>query len=218
MTRMPERGTSVELRDQQGGAHRSEVLECHQQQPGTLLLTPPADRPAERPFEPGTRLLVSWPEDNTYWVLPVLLVELRAADGAAPSLVAEVDDDAWREERREFVRSNLDARVLIDFEAEDSEGGPGPREVPAELIDLSEVALRGVISQEYRDWLVPHMPVTVRITLAGEEFQIGSSVLLAKPAARIDLGLEVVILFDRPVDRVEELRRHLPDRSPQARV
>ena len=151
-------------------------------------------------------------------MLPVLLVKLRTVDGVAPLLVAEVDDDAWREERREFVRSNLDARVLIDFEAEDSEGGPGPREVPAELIDLSEVALRGIVSQEYRDWLVPHMPVTARIALGGDQFQIGSSVLLAKPAARIDLGLEVVILFDRPVDRVEELRGHLGSRTPQASV
>jgi hypothetical protein len=212
MTRMPERGMSVELRDQRGSAHRSEVLESHRQQPGTLVLTAPPDRPAERPFEPGTRLLVSWPEDGTYWVLPVLLVELRAGE-RAPLLVAEVDDDAWREERREFVRSSLDATVLIDFEAEDSEGGPGPRGVPAELIDLSEVALRGILSQDYRDWLVPHMPVTLRIELGGDLFEIGSSVLLAKPAARIDLGLEVVVLFDRPVERVEDLRGHLANRA-----
>jgi hypothetical protein len=217
MTRMPERGTSIELRDQHGSAHRSEVLECRRQPPGTLVLRPPADRPAERPFEPGTRLLVSWAEEGTYWVLPVLLVKLRTT-GDAALLVTEVDDDAWREERREFVRSSLDARVLIDFEAEDSEGGPGPREVPAELIDLSEVALRGIVSQEYRDWLVPRMPVTVRITLGGDHFRISSSVLLAKPAARIDLGLEVVILFNLPVDRVEELRGHLGDRTPRANV
>ena len=216
MTRMPEQGTGVELRDQHGSAHRSEVLECRRQLPGTLVLVPPADRPAERPYEPGTRLLVSWPEDGTYWVLPVLLVKLRTTGGGAPLLVAEVDDDAWREERREFVRSSLDAQVLIDFEAEDSEGDPGPREVPAELIDLSEVALRGVVSQEYRDWLVPQMPVTVRITVGGDLFRIASRVLLAKPAARIDLGLEVVILFNRPVDRVRELRGHLADRAPQA--
>jgi hypothetical protein len=216
MTRMPERGTTVELRDQQGSAHRSEVLES--QQPGTLVLAPPADRPADRPFEPGTRLLVSWPEEDSYWVLPVLLVKLRQAGDGPPLLVAEVDDDAWRAERREFVRSNLDARVLIDFEAEDSEGGPGPREVPAELIDLSEVALRGIVSQEYRDWLVPRMPITVRLTLGGDQFQIGSTVLLAKPAARIDLGLEVVILFDRPVERVDVLRDHLANQTRQASV
>lgn len=208
---MPEPGIGVELRDQQGSAHRSEVLECHRERPGTLILRPPADLPTDRPFQPGTRLLVSWPEDGSYWVLPVLLVELRATDGT-PLLVAEVDDDAWREERREFVRSSLDATVLIDFEVDGEDGQPGPSGVPAELIDLSEVALRGVVSPQLRDWFQPHIPVTVRILLAGEVFEIASSVLLAKPAARLDLGLEVVLLFNRPVPRVEKLRNHLGER------
>jgi len=208
---MPERGVDIELRDQRGSAHRSGVLESNPRA-GTLVLSPPADRPADRPFEPGTRLLVSWPEDNTYWVLPVLLVTLRA-NGPTPLLVVEVADDAWREERREYVRSSLDAEVLIDFEAEDSEGDPGPRDVPAELIDLSEVALRGIVSQDYRDWLVAHMPVTIRLDLAGDLFRIPSSVLLAKTAAQLDLGLEVVVLFDRPVERVEALRDHLAVRA-----
>ena len=211
MTRMPERAITVQLRDQQGNAHRSEVLESHPRL-GTLVLSPPADRPTDRPFEPGTRLLVSWPEEGSYWVLPVLLVTLRAS-GPTPLLVVEVADDAWREERREYVRSSLDAEVLIDFEAEDSEGDPGPRSVSAELIDLSEVALRGIVSQDYRDWLVAHMPVTVRLDLSGDRFRIPSSVLLAKPAARLDLGLEVVVLFDRPVERVEALRDHLAVRA-----
>ncbi|MEO6701885.1 MAG: hypothetical protein ABI140_02070 [Jatrophihabitantaceae bacterium] len=212
MTRMPEAGTSIELRDQHGSAHRSEVLQCHREHPGTLVLSPPPDRPAERPFDPGTRLLVSWPEANSYWVLPVLLVELRAAEGST-LLVAEVDDDAWREERREFVRSSLDASVLLDFEVCDSEGEPGPVGVTAELIDLSEVALRCIVSQQHRDWFQPHVPVAVRIELAGDLFRISSSVLLAKPAARLDLGLEVVVLFDRPVERVEDLRAHLVARA-----
>jgi hypothetical protein len=216
MTRMPEHGTSIELRDQHGSAHRSEVLHCHRERPGTLVLSPPSDRPANRPFDPGTRLLVSWPEAGSYWVLPVLLVELREAEDRK-LLVTEVDDDAWREERREFVRSSLDATVLLDFEVSDSEGEAGPLGVAAELIDLSEVALRGIVSQQHRDWFQPHVPVTVRIELAGDLFEISSTVLLAKPAARIDLGLEVVILFDRPVNRVEDLRAHLLAQTAHSR-
>src|SRR3954449_1764272 len=134
MTRMPEQGAQVQLRDQRGGAHRSEVVECDQQLPGTLLLSPPEDLPADSPFSLGTRLLVSWPEDSTYWVLPVLLVELRPA-GDQRLLVAEVDDDAWREERRQFARSTLDASVEIDLEVIDEQDQPGPVGVPAELID-----------------------------------------------------------------------------------
>jgi RNase P/RNase MRP subunit p29 len=209
---MPAVGVATELRDQQGNAHRSEVLQCHRDQPGTLVLSPPADLPAEQAFKAGTRLLVSWPEDGSFWVLPVLLVELRP-DGDSRLLVAEVDDDAWREERREFVRSALDATVLIDFEVEDVDGVAGPRGVGAELIDLSEVALRCVIKLEHREWIQPHIPVTVRIRLAGDQFEIAGEILLAKPAARLDLGLEVVILFERPVARVGDLRAHLVDRA-----
>lgn len=213
---MPSVGVAIELRDQQGNAHRSEVLQCDPEQPGTLILSPPADLPPEHAFNAGTRLLVSWPEDGSYWVLPVLLVELRA-DGDSRLLVTEVDDDAWREERREFVRSALDASVLVDFEVEDTDGVAGPRGVDAELIDLSEVALRCVIASEHRDWIQPHIPVTALIRLAGDQFEIAAEILLAKPTARMDLGLEVVILFERPVARAEQLRAHLADRDRVAR-
>lgn len=205
---MPERGAEVQLRDQHGSAHRSEVLERDQQLPGTLLLAPPEDLPAERPYSPGTRLLVSWPDDHSYWVLPVRLVELRPS-GAQQLLVAEVDDDAWREERRQYVRSALEAEVEIDLDVVDENDVRGPVGVAAELIDLSEVALRGVVQPIHRDWFVPKVPVTVRLALPGERFELTGSVLLAKPAARLDHGLEVVILFDRPVPRVAELRRHI---------
>lgn len=210
---MPEQGAAVLLRDQHGSAHRSEVVERDQQLPGTLLLVPPGDLPADRPFSLGTRLLVSWPDDHSYWVLPVRLVELRAA-GEQRLLVAEVDDDAWREERRQFVRSTLDAEVEIDLEVVDENDVQGPTGVAVELIDLSEVALRGVVQPAYRDWFVPQVPVTVRLLLSGDRFQLTGCVLLAKPAARLDHGLEVVILFDRPVSRVDELRRHIAKQQP----
>jgi len=210
---MPDQGADVQLRDQQGSAHLSAVIACYREQPGTLLLAPPADLPAERPYAPGTRLLVSWPEDGAYWVLPVLLVELRPAEGRQ-LLVAEVDDDAWREERRQYARLALDAAVTVDFEVTDEDGNPGPAGIAAELIDLSEVALRGLVPQDYRDWFQPHIPVTVRLALAGDHFDIPATVLLSKPVARLDLGLEVVILFDRPVVRVDELRAHLAPAAP----
>lgn len=205
---MPEQGAEVQLRDQHGGAHRSEVVDRDQQLPGTLLLSPPEDLPADCPFAPGTRLLVSWPEDSAYWVLPVLLVELRPV-GEQQLLVAEVDDDAWREERRQYARSNLDASVELDLEVVDEHDERGPSGVTAELIDLSEVALRGVVAPEHRDWFQPDVPVTVRLSLCGDRFDIAGTVLLAKPAARADHGLEVVVMFDRPVPRVDELRQHV---------
>jgi hypothetical protein len=215
MTRMPDQGAHVQLRDQHGGTHRSEVVQRDQQLPGTLLLSPPADLPADCPYALGTRLLVSWPEDGAYWVLPVLLVELRPA-GDHQVLVAEVNDDAWREERRQFARrSAWDASVELDLEVVDEHDEPGPSGVAAELIDLSEVALRGVVDPEHRDWFQPEVPVTVRLTLAGDRFDLTGTVLLAKATARTDHGLEVVVMFDRPVARAEELRQHIAKQQAQ---
>jgi len=215
MTRMPEQGAVVQLRDQHGSAHRSEVVDRDQQLPGTLLLSPPEDLPADCPFSPGTRLLVSWPDDHSYWVLPVLLVELRPA-GEQQLLVAEVDDDAWREERRQYARSMLDASVEIDLEVVDENEQHGPSGVVTELIDLSEVALRGVVSRDHRDWFQPHVPVAVRLVMSGDRFDIAGTVLLSKPAARLDHGLEVVVMFDRPVPRVDELRQHIAKQQQHA--
>ncbi|HEU5270869.1 MAG TPA: hypothetical protein VFU36_13170, partial [Jatrophihabitans sp.] len=110
-------------------------------------------------------------------------------------------------ERRLYVRSALEAAVEIDLEVVDEHDQPGPVGVSAELIDLSEVALRGLVHPEHRDWFVPQVPVTVRLALCGDRFELTGHVLLAKPAA--DRGQEVVILFDRPVPRVEDLRRHI---------
>lgn len=212
---MPEQGAVVQLRDQHGSAHRSEVVDRDQQLPGTLLLSPPEDLPADCPFSPGTRLLVSWPDDHSYWVLPVLLVELRPA-GEQQLLVAEVDDDAWREERRQYARSMLDASVEIDLEVVDENEQHGPSGVVTELIDLSEVALRGVVSRDHRDWFQPHVPVAVRLVMSGDRFDIAGTVLLSKPAARLDHGLEVVVMFDRPVPRVDELRQHIAKQQQHA--
>jgi len=212
MTRIPELGTDIQLRDQQGSGHRSSVLAVDLDS-GTLELAAPPDLAADQPFPPGTRLLASWPEDGAYWVLPVLLVEVRGT-GADSRLVAEATDDSWREERRQYARTSLNATVEVDFELADEDGRPGPAAVPIDLIDLSEVALRGIAAADYRDWFQPRIPVTVRLTVPDDRFDIPAAVLLAKPAARLDLGLEVVVLFDRPVTRVEDLRRHLAAGQP----
>ena len=125
MTRMPERGVDIELRDQQGNAHRSGVLESNRGRPAPWCsrrrpTVPPTGRsnPAPGCWSAGRRTTPTG-------CCRCCWSTLRAS-GPAPLLVVEVADDAWREERREYVRSSLDADVLIDFEAEDSEGDPGP--------------------------------------------------------------------------------------------
>ena len=204
MTDLPADGTVVVLRDQQGRAYRSEVARS---QPGVLLLRPPRDLQAGA-FAMGTRLLVTWPDDTSLLVLPVMVRSVSAA-GDADLLAVQTEGTAWREERRRYPRTNLNAELTIGYD-----GGEGTAvETSAELIDLSEAALRGVVAVEHQTLCRPRVPVQVRIDIAGDSFDIGGYVLQGKPTARLDLGLEVVVLFHRPVPRLEELRRHLGQRA-----
>ena len=204
MTDVPADGTVVVLRDQQGRAYRSEVVRY---QPGVLFLQPPRDLPAGT-LVVGTRLLVTWPDDTSLLVLPVMLRSLTAS-GDVDLLAVQIEGTAWREERRRYARANLDADLTIGYD-----GAAGAAvETSAELIDLSEAALRGVVAAEHQALCRPRVPVQVRIEIAGDSFDIGGYVLQGKPTARLDLGLEVVVLFHRPVPRVEELRRHLGQRA-----
>ncbi|MEO6503043.1 MAG: hypothetical protein ABIQ09_14185 [Jatrophihabitantaceae bacterium] len=205
MTDVPADGTAVVLRDQQGRAYRSEVARS---QPGVLFLQPPADLPATGAFALGTRLLVAWPDQTSLRVLPVMLLSV-ATSGEVGMLAVQVQGTAWREERRRYARANLDAKVSIAYTGPDEQSV----EAPGELIDLSEAALRAGVPPEHQALCRPRIPVRVRIELAGDHFDIGGYVLLGKPAARVDLGLEVVVLFHRPVERVEDLRRHLGNRG-----
>lgn len=199
MTEVPADGTAVVLRDQQGRAYRSEVARS---QPGVLFLRPPRDLPGA--IAVGTRLLVAWPDETSLWVLPVMLLNVAGAEEGG-LLAVQLEGTAWREERRRFTRAKFDAGLIISYP-----GSDGQRvETSGELIDLSEAALRGVVPAEHQALCQPRIPVQVRLDLSEEHFEISGYVLLGKPTARMDLGLEVVVLFHRPVERVEDLRRHL---------
>ncbi len=197
MSGVPADGTAIVLRDQRGGAYRSEVSSA---QDGVLFLAPPADLTAAT-FSPGTRLLVAWPDETSLRVLPVLLLNVTA-DGR---LAVQIQGAAWREERRRYARANLDATLCIGYDRADGQ----PVEAGGELIDLSEAALRGLVAADHQELRRRQTPVRVRIELAEDSFDITGYVLQGKPTARQDLGLEVVVLFHRPVPRLQELRRHL---------
>ena len=200
MTDVPADGTAVVLRDQQGRAYRSEVARS---QPGVLFLRPPRDLPIGA-FVLGTRLLVAWPDQTSLLVLPVMLLNVLTA-GESGLLAVQVEGTPWRKDRRRYARTTLDASLIIGYDGADSQHA----ETSGELIDLSEVALRSVVPPEHQALCRPRIPVRVRIELASDRFEIAGYVLQGKPTGRLDLGLEVVVLFHRPVDRVEDLRRHL---------
>jgi hypothetical protein len=199
-TGVPAEGTPIVLRTQRGGAYRSQVAHA---QPGILYLQSPTELPGTASLPVGTRLLVAWPDRNSLWVLPVVVLSLLESSGGL--LTVQIEGTAWREERRRYARTNLDATLTLGYDRADGQ----PVEVAGELIDLSEAALRCVVAQEHQSLCRPRTPVRVRIGLAEDSFDVEGYVLQGKATARPDLGLEVVVLFHRPVPRVEDLRRLL---------
>lgn len=198
MMSVPGPKTAIVLRDQHGGMYRSEVLQSRHNQ---LVLARPADE-AGRPLVPGTRLLVTWPDDKSLLVLPVVLVDRQDQNGTE-TLITSIDGASWREERRQYARSAIAASLHIYFAGEN----PGDiNEAAGELIDLSEVALRCVVSAANQALCRPRTPVSAEVQVDGDVFEIPGHVLLGKQTDREDAGLELVVLFDRPVPRVEELR------------
>lgn len=198
MMSIPGPTTAVVLRDQHGGLYRSEVLQSRHNQ---LVLSQPTDQTG-RELAPGTRLLVTWPDDRSLLVLPVVLVD-RREDGGVETLITSVDGASWREERREYARSAIAASLRIYYR---DENAGDITEAAGELIDLSEVALRCVVSAANQTLCRPRTPVSAEIEVGRDLFEVPGHVLLGKQTDREDAGLELVVLFERPVPRVEELR------------
>lgn len=190
---VPDPDTIVVLRDQTGAEYRSQIIETSGD---SVLLRQPEDVAT---LEAGARLLITWPEKSALWVLPVLVAP--AQDGVWRAVVA---GGPWREERRQFLRTTVQAKITINYLYEE-------REITADglAIDLSEAAVRCAVSPEHVGLRASRTPVTVRLSFDAEEFVLPGTVLTGRPAGRSDLRLEVVVLFARPVERVEDLRHHL---------
>jgi hypothetical protein len=197
MTRAPEAGTLVVLRDQTGGAHRAQLVNVMDGHLGLLL-----DNPRGQSFELSGRLLVTWPDKFGLVCLPCISV--RLADHADTRLIVQIAGESWREQRRKFPRAPLTGEVGLR-----SPEQPGIGLVKGRLIDLSEAGLRCAIDERHTALREPKTFVTVVLSLDETELELPGKVLYGRPIAREDLKLEVVILFDRPVLKVELLRRHI---------
>jgi hypothetical protein len=185
--------TSVVLRDEYGAEYRSNVIDLTED---LIVLRQPPDLTA---VEPDDRMLVVWLDRTAMWVLPVVVAPLD--NGRLQAITA---GKPWREERRQHLRAVVDAAVAVTY-------SDGNHQFTADglVIEMSEAALRFAVEREHVGLRVPQAPVMVELTFPSDQFTLSGHVLTGKPAGRPDLRLEVVVLFDRPVVRIEELRRYL---------
>ncbi|MCW2521907.1 MAG: PilZ protein [Frankiales bacterium] len=206
MTRLPEAGTAVVLRDQAGGAHQARLVNVMEGHLGLLL-----DDPRGQVFDVSSRLLVTWPDKFGLVCLPCASV--RLPDHSDTRLIVQVTGDSWREQRRQFQRASVTGVVGLRSPEQPSVGL-----VNGMLIDLSEAGLRCAIDERHTALREPKTLVTVVLDLDENELELPGKVLYGRLVAREDQKLEVVILFDRPVVKVELLRRHIEVFHPREEV
>lgn len=200
MVTLPEAGSGVVLRDERGGEYRSSVVTTAEQD---LLLEPPLDF---EEVEVGTRLVVTWPDRGSVCFLPVVVTatDVVAITPSGPhrgTWQVRVSDIPWREERRRHVRLAIDASLEITYAL-----GNVFQHVSAIVVDLSQAAVRCAVPPEHKALRVSSMPVRLKIDIGSESFDTAGYVLTGRPAAREDLRLEVVILFEQALPGIERLR------------
>lgn len=203
MLTLPGAGSAVVLRDRHGGEYRSTVVTLTDK---AICILPPVDLTE---VEVGTRLLVVWPDEHSQWVLPVVvtaldLVTITAEDVYHGMWEVRISDDPWREDRRQYIRQPLDASLDVAYDVDGE-----VVHADAILVDLSEAALRCAVARSHQLLRVRKTPVRLSLAMGGDAFLLPATVLSGRPAAREDLRLELVVLFDRPVDGLDRLRMHL---------
>jgi hypothetical protein len=193
---VPERGSSVVLRSQEGAAHLGTVTALS---PGRIAFELEDDH--DRTFMIQERVLVTWPDNAGVMCLPTVIIDVPLYDDRL--WLAQATGDPWSEQRREFIRAAIIGTVALRrTDSLDIAIG--------ELIDLSEAGLRCSISERHADLAEPGTEVTLSVVLDQEEdFQLSGKVLYGRHAARADGRLEFVVIFDRPIVQVERLRFHI---------
>jgi hypothetical protein len=196
MVHLPERGSSVVLKSQEGAAHLGTVTALS---PGRIAFELEDDH--DRTFMIEERVLVTWPDHAGVMCLPTVIIDVPLYDDRV--WLAQATGDPWSEQRRQFVRAAIIGTVALRrTDSLDIAIG--------ELIDLSEAGLRCSISGRHGDMAEPGTEVTLSVVLDQEEdFQLPGKVLYGRHAARADGRLEFVVIFDRPIVQLERLRFHI---------
>ena len=194
MTRPPDTGGEIVLRDQTGGAFRGELDDLR-----GAFITVRLFEDRARPFTQLEKMLVTWADGPGVNFLPVQLV-----DSPGPATwIAEIVGEPWQEQRRQYLRAALSGTVSL------SPAHPSAvqdiQTTEGSLVDLSEAGLRCAVGSRWPYLTTPTTPVTVRITVDELSFTLAAKVLYGRPMGRHDGTLEVVVVFDRPVPQAELL-------------
>ncbi len=200
----PEKSAPVVVRDQAANSHRARVEEASV---GTLVFV--TEEAGFGQFTSGDRALVTWPDETALVCLPTVVLEVSRTPSGASRCVTQVVGEVWYEQRRKHLRGTVSGVAMVSVAASE-------QPISAEIVDLSEAAVRAAIDQREVALLQPGSAAAVELTLGEERFDLPSKVLSIRDTGRSDGRHEVIVLFDRPVAELERLRSVLQARQNHA--
>ena len=210
---LPQPGDGVVLQDEDGGEHRSSVQAAAD---GLLTVRRPAALAPGTPLLIGAELLVSWSSgENAVTKLRARITAIRY-DGDLLLWDLAPLGEPWREQRRRWARVELTGPITVTEVVEEARTLPSGVE-HGELLDISEVALRCVISSGAIWASRRNARVRLGFALPGQAsedqpFELDGRVLTSRIPGGSPDRREVVAQFEAMPEQREALRRYVASR------
>jgi c-di-GMP-binding flagellar brake protein YcgR len=201
MSGLPAMNQLISLRTDNGQEFASRVEGVDD---GQLSVARPLDLPAEHELRAGSKLMVAWHIPNGIWVLPCVLVQVYR-EGLLSLWAVEVSGEAWREQRRAFVRAAVMGTVSLIWTNREEEF-----EASGVLADLSEASLRFTTGDEHLSRRAPAgTEVELTLRTPGNSFTLPAQVVRVSPSDQRPDGprWQVVLVFINPGRIGDDIRR-----------
>jgi PilZ domain-containing protein len=202
---LPQPGVGVELRDEDGGEHRTVVQAVAD---GLLTVRRPAALPPGVPLLIGAGLLVSWSSgENAVAKVAARITAIRY-DGDLLLWDLGLLGEPWQEQRRRWVRVALTGPITVTEVVDEARTLP-PGVEHGELLDISEVALRCVIPAGAIWASRRNARVSLSFALPDQQLELVGRVLTSRIPAGTPNRREVVAQFEPDPAQTEALRRYV---------
>lgn len=209
---LPQAGDRVVLRDEDGGEHRSSV---HAAAPELLAVRRPAELAPGVPLLKGAELVVSWASgDNAVSKVRARIAAIRY-DGELLLWDLELLDEPWHEQRRRWARVELTGPITVTEVVDEVRSLQAGVE-HGELLDISEVALRCVISDGAIWASRRNARIRLSFALLDEAVELDGRVLTSRIPGGTPSRRELVAQFEPEPEQAEALRRYVAGRLSEA--
>lgn len=201
MTELPGIGDPVTLRDAGGLTYASRVEDINDD---VVSVARPADLRAALEYDVGLELDLLWTLPSGIGVVPTELTG-TAVDHHIRLWELTMTGDAHVEQRRDYVRVPLTARIQISAEPADEDDAP----LDAEFVDLSEIAAQCAVKVAIDDPRIEvGRTVRCRFALGGDDFSVAAEIAIVRPGATAHEA-RIVIRFAQSQSVADALRKQV---------